>query len=264
LYRLTGLSTKDLADTLAKNPRAYMALKGAVAEKHLCIKLETLLAEKKIESFRSGSGDFEKDFYVKVKNIKREIIIECKNVQVINVSTITTKKNYLDFLYRNQYLDNPQYKNILPKKYKSFSELSAEEVKEAFKLLSLDLRESGLPRYSFSRNLSRIDSLGRLANTNSKKYLSAFESAPITIDFQRTRNSRDEGKEDNRSNRFYQVGEFDMVAACLFSRTLEWDFIFCSAKKLIRHTRYNEHYTNAVQINPNDWTTDINTVLDQF
>ena len=35
LEKLTGLSDQDLADVFAKNPRAYMAVKGAVAEKHL-------------------------------------------------------------------------------------------------------------------------------------------------------------------------------------------------------------------------------------
>lgn len=35
LEKLTGLSDQDLAGVFTKNPRAYMAVKGAVAEKHL-------------------------------------------------------------------------------------------------------------------------------------------------------------------------------------------------------------------------------------
>lgn len=35
LDALTGLTDDELADVLIDNPRAYMAVKGAVAEKHL-------------------------------------------------------------------------------------------------------------------------------------------------------------------------------------------------------------------------------------
>ena len=35
LFKLCGLSPDELADALENNPRAYMAVKGAVAEVHL-------------------------------------------------------------------------------------------------------------------------------------------------------------------------------------------------------------------------------------
>ncbi len=64
LFSLTGLAQDQLAEVLVENPRAYMAVKGAVAEKHLEILLTDLQNNGAVTSFRKGRGDFEKDFYV--------------------------------------------------------------------------------------------------------------------------------------------------------------------------------------------------------
>ncbi len=257
LFRLTGLTTKDLADTLAGNPRAYMALKGAVAEKHLCIYLERLLESKKIESFRCGRGDFEKDFYVKLQGRRKELIIECKNVQVIQTGNVQAKRQYLEFLRRNQYLEAEDFKNLLPDGRDTFESATSPELAAAFKALPLELRESGLPRYAFSRTICAVDKVGSLTRKTCVDYLSLFNAFPITIDFQRTRNTMDSDAGDSRANRFYGVGEIDVVAACLFSRTLEWQFIFCPVDRLIRHAMHVDRYSNGLKVVPTDWAVDL-------
>ena len=87
LYELSGLSSDDLAQVLSSNPRAYMAVKGAVAEKHLDIYLQRMVEHEQIKAYRSGEGDFEKDFYIHL-NDGTERIIECKNVQVLNIGSL--------------------------------------------------------------------------------------------------------------------------------------------------------------------------------
>jgi hypothetical protein len=261
LFRLTGLSTDDLADTLASNPRAYMALKGAVAEKHLCIYLENLLKNKKIDSFRCGRGDFEKDFYITLPKRSKEVIIECKNVQVIQTTSVTTKREYLEFLRRNRYVDTDELKKLLPHGNTTFENASSTELAAIFRGLPLELRESGLPRYAFSRKICKIDEAGTLSSRTCVDYLSHFDGFPVTIDFQRTRNSMDSEAGDGKANRFYGVGEIDVVAACLFSRTLEWQFIFCPAHKLVKHTTHTDRYSNGVKVKPTDWKVDLLDVI---
>src|SRR3990167_2892298 len=104
LELMTGLSSDELAEILAANPRAYMAVKGAVAEKHLSNYLKRLLLQNKIQTYRQSSGDFDKDFYVTLNNGK-EISLECKNVQVLNVGS---KKElllrYLQFLHEKGFV----------------------------------------------------------------------------------------------------------------------------------------------------------------
>ena len=97
LYELSGLSPEDLAQVLSSNPRAYMAVKGAVAEKHLDIFLQSMVEQNLIAQYRLGEGDFEKDFYITLRD-GTEKIIECKNVQVISISGFSTKNLCDNFL----------------------------------------------------------------------------------------------------------------------------------------------------------------------
>ena len=106
LLDLTGLMPKDLANAIGSNPRAYMALKGAVAEKHLEIYLESLLKKRQISSLRPGGSDFEKDFYVNVKGKKKHIIIECKNVEVIKATKKSDVIAFFEFLISSQAIHN--------------------------------------------------------------------------------------------------------------------------------------------------------------
>jgi hypothetical protein len=93
--------------------------------------------------------------------------------------------------------------------------------------------------------------------TGVEMYLNRFNQTPLSIDFQRTRNARDGTKGDGKMNRFYKKGEVDVVAACLFSRTLKWEFIFCSAKHLPVHPKYSDRYSNRLIINPKHWKANL-------
>jgi hypothetical protein len=253
LFRLTGLPSDEVGETLLSNPRAYMSLKGAVAERHLFNLLTNLATEGRIHSFRKGFGDFEKDFYLRKSKSSREISLECKNVQVITTSTLELQKAYLTFLVSNNYID---------RKKDHISSLDSKALKQEFAQLPIDLRESGLARYKFSRDLARIDS--KIPNGKEEFYLKNFQKNPISIDFQRTRNSRDVKEKDNKSARFYHESEIEIVGACLFTRTLEWDFVFCSAKFLSRHKKYRDCYSNSLIIDPTKWICDLGTVLEKI
>ncbi len=251
LFKLTGLPPEQLADTLISNPRAYMALKGAVAEKHLQNMLERFVDEKKIHSFRKGLGDFEKDFYIKRSAKDREISLECKNVQVINLSNHELRHAYLKFLVNKKYMEELKIALDLVDSKKS---------NELLKSLPIDLRESGLARYSFSRFLANIEK--PIKTKEEENYLKKFDRNPISIDFQRTRNSRDitEGI-DNMSARFYRSDEIDLVGACLFSRTLEWDFVFCESGYFDPHKKHDKCFSNSLILNPKNWKVNLADVL---
>lgn len=237
-----------------------MALKGAVAEKHLSILLHELVESKAIKSVRSGDGDFEKDFYVRVAGRRDEIAIECKNVMVINwIGSL--KRDYLSFLLSNKYLDEeaPEIKAAVQSALTEGAPRPA--IPTAMKELPQSLRESGLSRYAFSRHVCDVDRVKPLSPTTYDDYMECFAKYPLRIDFQRTRNSGDAEEKDSKANRFYRVGEVAVLAACLFSRTMEWQFIYCSAKSLAIHSKYKERHDNSVVVDPSDWTADILDVL---
>lgn len=89
LYQATGLTPQELSEVFQQNPRAYMAVRGAVAEKHLKKVLTGLLENDQINGFRNASGDMDKDFYIQVGTTL--ITLECKNVEVIKTSNKGTK-----------------------------------------------------------------------------------------------------------------------------------------------------------------------------
>ncbi|MEZ4750943.1 MAG: hypothetical protein R3B54_10065 [Bdellovibrionota bacterium] len=252
LHRLTGLTPNELAEVLQNNPRAYMSVKGAVAEKHLDKTLSALKADQTISDYRKGRGDFEKDFYVRLTGKKEEVSIECKNVRVLDLGSLSLKREYLKFLKRNQYdLDLPDETHI--------ESLNNSELRDLYKSLPQEYSDSGVPRFSFSRNLAKV--AGPIGKNDPKKYLQQFGDHRILIDFKRTRNSRDVGETDNRAKRLYKIGEIDIVAACLFSRTLEWDFVYCGARCFVKHHDYNDRFSDAMHVAPDTWTNDLRTVL---
>lgn len=262
LFKLTGLGADDLADALAENPRAYMAVKGAVAEKHLEKYLETKKNIGAIQSYRKARSDFEKDFYVQT-NAGREIIVECKNIQVIPVSSKKEIKEFVVFCVRSNFIDQDTVINALLEKgsmnqqysiEQGLDSLSGKELKQLLQILPQEIRESGLPRYQFSAEKSPLKNL-----EESFAYLSQF-NPPLTIDFQRTRNSTDDSG-DTKSQRFYKKGEINIVAACLFSRSLTWEFIFGDESSLTIHPKYPNRFSNALTIHPEKWTVDITNLI---
>lgn len=83
---------------------------------------------------------------------------------------------------------------------------------------------------------------------------------PIKVELQKTRNSR-----DGKRTRWYRFNEFDVIAACLFNRTLDWSFAFC-ATRLLRARADEPGALETMQDVPNPatspWSADIRKALD--
>lgn len=260
LLQATGLTPQELSEVLQQNPRAYMAVRGAVSEKHLKKILKNLQQQGVIPSFRSAAGDMDKDFYVQMP--RYGLSIECKNVEVIKTSTKKSKISYLEYLSECGYLSDSVINDILDRIYAEVSirELSSAQLTEFYKCLPQDLRESGLAKYEYSSSLIPSPAIGSLPDD---EYVAQFDELPLTIDFQRTRNSTDEDG-DNRQNRFYRVDEIDVVAACLFARTLEWRFLYAKAEDLEIHQKYPARYSNKLKLVPGIWSSDILKIISRY
>ena len=253
LQLLCGLEPNVLAEVLENNPRAYMAVKGAVAEKHLFNYFERLQNEGSIASFRMAESDFEKDFYVTLLD-GSEKVIECKNVEVQKVNTKSEFLEYLKFIQTN--------KNLLQSEtLENVEDFSLNDLKEIFKSLPQSMRESGIPKYEFS--VKKIVQKSIVGQSSARDFLNQFDHAKLSIDFQRTRNSRDVlgSDEDSKASRFYKLDEIDIVGACLFSRTMKWEFVFGSRNSLVVHSKYEERYSNRLQLNPEMWHFDFLDVI---
>lgn len=280
IYDLTGLSEVELAEVLAKNPRSYMAVKGAVAEKHLEKILTECRQKSLIKAFRPGEGDFAKDFYVTLTN-EREVALECKTIQVLNVQNKALVKEYILFLVDRGYIKIENIKEIIETKedcqrhlieslYINFKNL--EEMRyflsfqrkgfldEIKKSLPIELKSSGMARYDFSVYLLSYDSV---CNVDSETFLRQFDEYPLSIDFQRTRNVADENNQNDK-NRFYKLDEIDAVAGCLFTRTKRWEFIYARTDKFAASKNYPDRFSSRLTIHPEYWTTDLKEVLSSF
>jgi hypothetical protein len=55
------------------------------------------------------------------------------------------------------------------------------------------------------------------------------------VELQKTRNSK-----DGTPTRGYRVGEFDVLAACLFNQTHEWDYLYVATQALERRANMTE------------------------
>lgn len=263
LLQLTGLSEKQFSEVLAKNPRAYMAVKGAVAEKHLELYIEQLVREQRITSFKSAEGDFDKDFYLTL-NDDKEVTLECKNVQVLDVNNSNKNRiiRYLLFLHNEEYINVEALDGVnnISTLEEDLEQKSTKDVKNILKQLPQELRESGIPRYQFSRSLIKYDSI---QNNNNHNFISQFNEFKLTIDFQRTRNSTDQDG-DTKAQRFYRTDEIDLVGACLFSRTMKWEFVFGHSFTFDRHKNYSDRYSNNLIIKSDYWKGNIMDIIEHY
>ena len=156
LAKLTGLTGDELADALEKNPRAYMAVKGAVAEKHLARILRRHLKEGYIKKIKEAAGDFDKDFYIE-DNSGETLSIECKNIEVIKTTKKAEKISYLAYLIEKRLMSEERILEIANtvrendiNSISEFAALTASELTAVFRHLPQHLRESGITRYEFS------------------------------------------------------------------------------------------------------------------
>ncbi|RLD24818.1 MAG: hypothetical protein DRI71_01450 [Bacteroidetes bacterium] len=253
LKRLCGLEPNDLAEVLENNPRAYMAVKGAVAEKHLKNYFEKLKTQGSISDFRTASSDFEKDFYITLLDGSVKVV-ECKNVEVQKVNTKSEYFNYLTFIQKNKKL-------LSTVDFTSIEDYSLNDLKNIFSALPQSMRESGIPRYEFSINQVPTKSIHD--DLSSEEFLTQFDHAMLSIDFQRTRNSRDnsDNDENGKAARFYKLDEIDFVGACLFTRTMKWEFVFGSRESIDIHPKYPDRYSNRLKLNPKFWEFDFLEML---
>lgn len=84
----------------------------------------------------------------------------------------------------------------------------------------------------------------------------------MTVDFMRTRYQ----KTGKPSARFYSKSEFEVLAACVFNQTGEWNFRFIATARLDRHPSYADRLTNKVSLGPSTryhkhWQDDLRSAL---
>jgi hypothetical protein len=252
----TGLTPEELSEVFQSNPRAYMAVRGAVAEKHLDKIMRELVQEGSIENYRCAAGDFDKDFYLQINGI--ELSLECKNVEVIKITTKAEMVSYIQFVEAQGFVPCGYIENAL----KEFGlaevgvdKLSGDNLEKVIAALPQSLRQSGLAQYQFSASKVGNTVPG---NISDKLFVEQFNSVPISIDFQRTRNSK-----ENPEARFYKTNEIHLVGACLFSRTLEWKFLFAWASGFDRHKEHKDRYHNKLRLKPGVWVSDIRELLSE-
>ena len=68
---------------------------------------EAVEEAREIVSFRKAESDFEKDFYVKVSSRESPVPVECKNVQVLKITSAAEIRECLDFLIEKNYMAAP-------------------------------------------------------------------------------------------------------------------------------------------------------------
>lgn len=280
LYELTGLAAAELAEVLARNPRSYMAVKGAVAEKHLEKILVQHRQESLIKDFRAGEGDFDKDFYITLPDDK-VIALECKTIEVLKAQTKKLATYYLLYLVRNGYVGIEDILQIIAtndvcrkleksSSYKDFQDVDSLEeylnsqyakfVQTVKKSLPIEFKSSGMARYNFSKDMLLYKSI---EDADRETFLRQFDEYPLTIDFQRTRNTADEDSGKDK-NRLYRLGEIDAVAACLFARTKKWEFIYATTEHFEVHNTYFDRYRKTLRIHPEHWSTSFRRFLKAY
>lgn len=85
---------------------------------------------------------------------------------------------------------------------------------------------------------------------------------PITIDFWRTRAPIGRPWE-----RYYATDEFQVVAACLWNRTGNWEFRYAATVELPRHPSFTDRLTNKQTVEPSApglWTPDLIGLLSRL
>ena len=238
-----------------------MAVRGAVAEKHLEKMLIDLLENNQIDRFRNASGDMDKDFYIQVGTAL--VTLECKNVEVIKTSSKETKATYIEYLAEQGYLSSLFIDSFLREMGLpdiNFQALSSSDLTTFFKQIPQEYRESGLTKYQYSASKVQHPQVGQVSDA---EFIAQFNNFPLTIDFQKTRNSTDD-EGNTRKNRYYRVGEIDIVAACLFSRTMEWNFLYAKAEGFKKHSQYSDRYSNRLRLEPGNWTSDLMELISTY
>lgn len=250
---LTSLSCEDLADCFVRKSRAYQSVRGAVAEWHLERHLRDLRDSGGIAGYSAGERDSDKDYRIQLPSGEQKIV-EVKNVEVINVRrNMRLMMHYLLYLYDEgliqlEFLMSRCDHLSIDEKISCEKDAVIEILRECshadlgnvlLPALPSVFRHSTIWKYRFSARMfeNRVSSANPI---NLSDWLNLFViDDPVSIDFQRTRNSlsrQDPDRRgritDGRESRVYRPDEIDIIAACLFARTLRWEFVFCRAKDI--------------------------------
>lgn len=238
LFNLTGLKPDAVAEALAQNPRAYMAVRGAAAEVHLCAQLERC---KEIHDLQAAGADGDKDFTIQVRGSPKPLAVECKNAEVMKLGRKELKEGYLAFL-RKRRIIKPGIDDV--------------------EQLPQGLRESGYPRFQFAASLAPT---GRPRMGDCSEWLSRF-APTVTVDFWRSRNSTSSDgttREPAEALRLYRRDEVHVVAVCLFARTLEWEFVYTTSMSgaLVPHKEFKKRFSNKLRLDQGRWFSDLGSAL---
>jgi hypothetical protein len=75
-----------------------------------------------------------------------------------------------------------------------------------------------------------------------------YADGTVKVEVQKTRSQR-----DDPAGRLYRPGQFDVVAACMFSATGEWTFLFKATSSMIRDGRFPDRLA-AIQRVDDTWS----------
>jgi len=146
---------------------------------------------------------------------------------------------------------------------RSLSDLQAQGVIERHEDLDIDGQPDVIVQYAGCAY--------RVECKNVEKEKRKTGISPITIDFQRTRAPKGKPWE-----RYYDVSEFEVIAACLWNRTHQWEFRYAATRDLKPHLlygapEYGQRLDNHVTVEIDDsapwigrsaiWTSDLPALL---
>ena len=242
-----------------------MSLRGAIAEEHLGIDLDTLVKSKQFARVERAATDSDIDFTVTVPS-GSSYVVECKNAMAIKLNQPELAA-YLQFLISRGYVTPLQFDVALqeeapplhaaigPRRRFPDKEVYAAAVAEvvgtrgykgyadkAMKRLPAWAQFSSLPRYQFSRWRAAI-AVGRsepyaIGDVDVDTLLEQFgANSPLTVDLQRTRGGTDG---EGSGTRPYRVGKLDVLAVCLHARTLRWEFLYGHSLPTSNGTEYDK------------------------
>lgn len=85
-----------------------------------------------------------------------------------------------------------------------------------------------------------------------------YANGDFKVEVQKTRATR-----DDPAGRLYRPEQFDVVAACLYSPTRQWDFRYMATERLVRHAKHPERLAATHRVGP-DWAPSLALALESL